>query len=66
MEGNDADAIKKGTEELTQASHKLAEAVYAKALPDGAEQPGEAPHEEGGKDENVVDADFEEVKEDKK
>ena len=66
MEGNDADAIKKGTEELTQASHKLAEAVYAKAAPHGAEQPGEAPHEGGGKDENVVEAEFEELKEDKK
>jgi len=66
MEGTDADAIKKGTEELTQASHKLAEAVYAKAAPHGAEQPGEAPHEKGGKDENVVEAEFEELKEDKK
>src|SRR5512136_930270 len=66
MDGNDADAIKKGTEELTQASHKLAEAVYAKAAPHGAEQPGEAPHEGGGKDENVVEAEFEELKEDKK
>jgi molecular chaperone DnaK len=66
MDGNDADAIKKGTEELTQASHKLAEAVYAKAAPHGAEQPGEAPQEGGSKDENVVEAEFEELKEDKK
>lgn len=66
MEGNDADAIKKGTEELTQASHKLAEAVYAKAGQHGAEQAGEAPREEGGKEENVVEAEFEELKEDKK
>jgi molecular chaperone DnaK len=66
MDGSDADAIKKGTEELTQASHKLAEAVYAKATPHGDEQPGEAPQQEGGKDENVVEAEFEELKEDKK
>ena len=63
MEGTDADAIKKATDELMQASHKLAEAVYAKAQPHGAEA-GEAPGEEA-KGEKVVDAEFEEVKEDK-
>lgn len=66
MEGNDADAIKKASDELTQASHKLAEAVYAKAGHQGAEQPGEAPGEEAAKGENVVEAEFEELKEDKK
>ncbi|ABQ24427.1 molecular chaperone DnaK [Geotalea uraniireducens] len=65
MEGSDADAIKKASDELMQASHKLAEAVYAKAQP-GEEQAGGAPHEGEAKDEKVVDADFEEVKEDKK
>jgi molecular chaperone DnaK len=60
MEGNDAEVIKKASEELMQASHKLAEAVYAKAQP-GAEA-GEQPKEGGTKDEKVVDADFEEVK----
>jgi len=65
MEGSDADAIKKASDELMQASHKLAEAVYAKAQP-GEEQAGSAPHEGEAKDEKVVDADFEEVKEDKK
>ncbi|MEI8355924.1 MAG: molecular chaperone DnaK [Deltaproteobacteria bacterium] len=67
MEADNAEAIKKGTEELTQAAHKLAEAVYAKAAPDdGSGQPGEPPHEEGGKGENVVEAEFEELKEEKK
>jgi len=64
MEGSDADAIKKASDELMQASHKLAEAVYAKA------QPGEAGGAEptGGeeKGEKVVEAEFEEVKDDKK
>ncbi|HLO26404.1 MAG TPA: Hsp70 family protein, partial [Geobacteraceae bacterium] len=63
MEGNDADAIKKASDELMQASHKLAEAVYAKAEPQeggGAEAP-----KEEGKGEKVVEAEFEEVKEDK-
>jgi molecular chaperone DnaK len=64
MEGGDAEAIKKASEALTQASHKLAEAVYAKAQPQGGE-PGEAPKEEG-KGEKVVDAEFEEVNDEKK
>ncbi len=69
MEGEDAEAITKATDELAQASHKLAEAVYAKkegaegeAAAAGAEQAGSAKP----KDDKVVDADFEEVKSDKK
>jgi molecular chaperone DnaK len=70
LEGNDADAIKKASDELMQASHKLAEAVYAQAQQ--TQQPGEepgahqAPGEGSPKGEKVVDADFEEVKDDKK
>jgi molecular chaperone DnaK len=64
LEGSDTEEIKKITEELTQASHKLAEAMYAKA---SQEQAGGGPGAEtsGGrpsKEEDVVDADFEEVK----
>jgi molecular chaperone DnaK len=66
MEGSDADAMKKASDELTQASHKLAEAVYAKAGQEGASQTGEAPHEEAAKGDKVVEAEFEELKEDKK
>ena len=68
MEGEDAEAIKKATDELAQASHKLAEAMYAKTeaphaeAAAGAEQAGASK----AKDDNVVDADFEEVKDDKK
>jgi molecular chaperone DnaK len=66
MEGEDTEAIKKGTDELAQAAHKLAEVLYAKN--EGAEKQEGASTEgtqSGGsakKDENVVDADFEEVK----
>jgi len=66
MEGNDAAAIKSASDELTQASHKLAEAVYSKAQSSGAEQPGDAPGEESAGGEKVVEAEFEEVKDDKK
>ncbi|HEY5521541.1 MAG TPA: molecular chaperone DnaK, partial [Desulfuromonadaceae bacterium] len=68
MEGEDAEAIKKATEELAEASHKLAEAVYAKK--EGPEGEAAAGAEQGGaakpKDDKVVDADFEEVKDEKK
>jgi molecular chaperone DnaK len=70
MEGTDTDEIKRLSEELTQTSHKLAEAMYAKAS--GAQQGGEQPggssgqaETEAGRDEDVVDADFEEVDENK-
>jgi molecular chaperone DnaK len=66
MEGSDADLLKKASDDLMQASHKLAEAVYAKASQGGPGETGETPHEEGGKGEKVVEAEFEEVKDDKK
>ena len=68
MEGEDAEAIKKATDDLAQSAHKLAEAMYAKGAAGEGEAGGSA--EQAGtakpKDDNVVDADFEEVKTDKK
>ena len=71
MEGEDIEEIKRLSEELTQVSHKLAEAMYQQASAGdqqagaddgpGADQAGGAAPEE-----DVVDADFEEVKEDEK
>jgi molecular chaperone DnaK len=66
MESNDLDAIKSAQEELTQASHKLAEAMYAKATAKEASAGEGAAGAEGGdqpgaSDDDVVDADFEEV-----
>ena len=71
MEGSDPEAMKKAGEELMQASHKLAEAVYAQGQQAGAGADGEhcgagCADEKGAKPDNVVDADFEEVKDDKK
>ena len=40
MEGEDAEAIKKATDELAQAAHKLAEAMYAKTQEAGGEGAG--------------------------
>lgn len=70
MEGDNAEEIKQKSEELTQASHKLAEAMYQEASKAGAQDAaGEGGPGTGGTrpaDDDVVDADFEEVKEDKK
>jgi molecular chaperone DnaK len=70
MEGEDAEAIKQKSEALTQVSHKLAEAMYQQAAAEGGEQAaggadaGQAAGAQAA-DDDVVDADFEEVKEDK-
>ncbi|MBK5275045.1 MAG: molecular chaperone DnaK [Desulfuromonadales bacterium] len=68
MEGEDAETIKKATDELAQSAHKLAEAMYAKGQGGEGEAAGDAEHAGASKpkDDNVVDADFEEVKDDKK
>jgi len=64
-EGDDAAEIKRLTEELTQASHKLAETMYANATKDQAQSgggPGPGSASGSAKDDDVVDADFEEVR----
>jgi molecular chaperone DnaK len=61
----DVDEIKKKIQDLVQSSMKLGEAIY-KSQQGAKPAEGEASKdkkEEGKKDDNVVDADFEEVKE---
>ena len=65
IEGDDTAAINAAIEELTKVSHKLAELLYSQASQEGA-APGAAGAEEAKQDDDVVDADFEEVKEDDK
>src|SRR5262245_44540250 len=65
LESQDADTIRRATDELSRASHKLAEAMYAKAsTPPGGDGAGtgESPGADKKKD-DVVEAEFEEVKE---
>jgi molecular chaperone DnaK len=64
VKNDDVEAIKRGIESLTQASHKLAEIMYSQAgqQPGGGPGAGAAGPDEGKKDDDVVDADFEEVK----
>ncbi len=69
MEGDDTEEIKRLSEELTQASHKLAEAMYKQASQEAGPQAGAEGAAQAGPsaaEEEVVDADFEEVKDDKK
>ncbi len=67
LKNDDLDAIISSTEALTTASHKLTEMLYAQnqqANPDSAAQSGNTAKD--SEDDDVVDADFEEVnKEDK-
>ncbi|MBC2744481.1 MAG: Hsp70 family protein, partial [Desulfosarcina sp.] len=72
MEGDDIQEIQRLSEALTQASHKVAEAMYKQAseagTTGGAPDPGPdagADTGGGGADDDVVDADFEEVKDKK-
>jgi molecular chaperone DnaK len=63
-DGDDLGAIKSAIEALTQASHKLAELMYAQAAkenPDAGEGSDSGPQTKKD-DDDVVDADFEEVK----
>ncbi len=68
LKGTDIEEIKKKTQELVQSSMKLGEAIYKSqqgTKPDATNKSNDK-KEEGKKDDNVVDADFEEVKEENK
>jgi molecular chaperone DnaK len=66
MESDDLEAIKKAQDDLMTVSHKLAEAMYAKTAGGpggpGAGAAGGEGQASSKKDDDVVDADFEEVK----
>ncbi len=64
LEGTDSEDIKKKTQSLIQASMKLGEAVYKSQQKPDAKDENPKDSKQEAKD-NVVDADFEDVKEDK-
>ncbi|HEY2244152.1 MAG: molecular chaperone DnaK [Xanthobacteraceae bacterium] len=67
LKGNDADAITAKTNTLAQASMKLGEAMYKQAAEQQAgDSTGGTPGGDGKKEEDVVDAEFTEVDDDKK
>ncbi|MFD2184502.1 molecular chaperone DnaK [Rhodoplanes azumiensis] len=63
LKGDDAEAIRTKTNTLAQASMKLGEAMYKQSEGDGGPDAGASA---GGKKEDVVDAEFTEVDDDKK
>jgi len=66
MDGS-VEEINKAVDNLTQASHKLAEAMYkASSGPQTPPQDGGAPHAESKPKDDVVDAEFVDVDEKKK
>jgi molecular chaperone DnaK len=69
MEGEDAEAIKSKTNGLAQVAMKLGEALYkSQQPPESGQTPGGADGENAGEaaKDDVVDADFTEVKDDDK
>ncbi len=66
LKGTDVEDLKKKTQDLVQASMKLGEAIYKSQQSAKPDDGAKNKKEEGKKDDNVVDADFEEVKDENK
>jgi molecular chaperone DnaK len=69
VKGNDKDLIEAKTKDLTDASSKMAERLYAEQSQQGEpQQPADQGQQQssGQQGDNVVDAEYEEVKDDKK
>lgn len=67
IESNDTTQIKEKTENLTKVFNDLAQKLYAQAGPQGGPQPGaDFSQDSAPGDDNVVDADFEEIHDDDK
>ncbi|MBX6422273.1 molecular chaperone DnaK [Thermosulfurimonas sp. F29] len=67
MEGTDPEAIRRATDELTRVSYRLAEMVYKQTGSQaggasGAAETGSSGEEKKGGGDEVIDADFEEMK----
>ncbi|MFU8897395.1 MAG: molecular chaperone DnaK [Roseinatronobacter sp.] len=65
LEGEDAGKIKSGIQNVTEASMKLGEAIY-KAQAEAADSGDVGEDEPRGVDDDIVDADFEDIGEDKR
>ena len=66
LKGSDKEAIEEKTKALTEVSSPLAQKLYSEAAQQGDAQPGAEQASNAKEEDNVVDAEFEEVKEDKK
>ncbi|MBM7614663.1 molecular chaperone DnaK [Alkaliphilus hydrothermalis] len=61
IEADNLDEMKKGVEDLTNAFHAISQQMYQQEAPEG----GNPEQGQGQKDDNVVDAEFEEVDDEK-
>ena len=66
LESENPEELQAATQTLAQAAMKIGEAIYGGQPPEGAGEPGAEASEGAPEDDNVVDADFEEVKDDDK
>ncbi|PHS35168.1 MAG: molecular chaperone DnaK [Alkaliphilus sp.] len=66
IETDELEAMKKGVEDLTNAFHAISEQLYKQAAAEEANTKSEEEETNKSDDDNIVDADFEEVKEEVK
>jgi len=64
LEGEDADKIKSGIQNVTESAMKLGEAIYKSSQDEGDEAASDA--DPADADEDIVDADFEDLDDDKR
>jgi molecular chaperone DnaK len=65
LETDNADKIKSGIQNVTEAAMKLGEAIYKAAQEEGDEEPAGADEPQGDQD-DIVDAEFEDLDDDKR
>ncbi len=65
LESGDLEAIKSAKEELSEVVQQLSVKLYEQAQQDAQAAQGQGHADQSGKDDNVVDADYEEVPDDK-
>ncbi|MEM0946981.1 MAG: molecular chaperone DnaK [Pseudomonadota bacterium] len=66
LETEDAGKIKSGIQNVTEAAMKLGEAIYKSEQEKAAGEPSESEEEPAGVDDEIVDADFEDLDDDKR
>ncbi len=64
LEKDDADKIKSGIQNVTEAAMKLGEAIYKASQDDGDDEP--TPADGPSDDDDIVDADFEDLDDNKR
>jgi len=65
LENENADKIKSGIQNVTEASMRLGEAIYKASQEDGDQSPMDVDQEDG-RDDDILDADFEDIGDDKR